>query len=147
MGIRTYLRLGFAALLLLQAVPTILLAQGRQISGRVTRSGSDQPVPDVQIAVINAAQISGARTNADGRYTITAPAGEVRLQIRAIGYTRREVTVPANTNTFDVVLVQDFFKLSEVVVTGQATTIERRSATTAIAYVTGEEIARVAAPT
>lgn len=116
-------------MLLLPIAPTFLAAQERQISGRVTRSGSDQPVPDAEIAILNAAQGRTTRTNADGRYTISAPRGEARLQFRAIGYTRREIAVPAGTSTLDVVLVQDFFRLSEVVVTGEATTIERRSAT------------------
>ncbi|MCR4339455.1 MAG: carboxypeptidase-like regulatory domain-containing protein, partial [Gemmatimonadaceae bacterium] len=147
MGTRTLLRTGLAALLLLLIVPAILIAQERQISGRVTRSGSTEPVPDVQISVLNVAEGRSTRTNADGRYSITAPAGDVRLQVRAIGYTRREINVPAGTSTLDIVLVQDFFRLSEVVVTGQATTVERRSATTAIAYVSGEELSRVAAPT
>jgi len=147
MGTRMLLRSGLAALILLLTAPTFLAAQERQISGRVTRSGTDQPIADVQVFVIGTAQTRPARTNADGRYTITAPAGDVRLQIRAIGYTRGELVVPAGSNNADVALTQDFFRLSEVVVTGQATTIERRSATTAIAYVTGEEISRVAAPT
>ncbi len=147
MGTRTLLRTGLAALLLLLVVPSFVAAQDRQISGRVTRSGSTEPVPDVEISILNAAEGRTTRTNADGRYSISAPAGDVRLQVRAIGYTRREVNVPAGTNTLDVVLVQDFFRLSEVVVTGQATTVERRSATTAIAYVSGEELSRVTAPT
>ncbi len=41
---------------------------------------------------------------------------------------------------------QDVFKLSEVVVTGQATTVDRRSSTTAIAYVSGEDISKVSSP-
>ena len=147
MGTRTLLRTGLAAMLLLLAVPTFLAAQERQISGRVTRSGTTDPVPDVEISVLNVAEGRTTRTNADGRYSITAPAGDVRLQVRAIGYTRRQILVPAGTSTLDIVLVQDFFRLSEVVVTGQATTVERRSATTAIAYVSGEELSRVTAPT
>ncbi|MGI8617789.1 MAG: SusC/RagA family TonB-linked outer membrane protein [Gemmatimonadaceae bacterium] len=147
MGTRKLLRSGLAALLLLLVAPTFLAAQERQISGRVTRSGSDEPVPDVQVSVLNAAQDRTTRTSADGRYSISVPTGEARLQLRAIGYTRREINVPAGTSTLNVVLVQDFFRLGEVVVTGEATTIERRSATTAVAYVSGEEISRVAAPT
>lgn len=88
-----------------------------------------------------------ARTNPEGRYTITVPQGEVRLQFRAIGHTRVESVIPANVSTHDVQLEQDVFKLSEVVVTGQATSVERRSATTAISYVSGEDVAKVSAPT
>jgi TonB-dependent starch-binding outer membrane protein SusC len=42
---------------------------------------------------------------------------------------------------------QDVFRLDELVVTGQATTIERRSATTSIAYVSGEDVSKVSSPT
>jgi TonB-linked SusC/RagA family outer membrane protein len=146
MGTRMFVRSGLAAMLVLLATPTFLAAQERQISGRVTSSGTNQPISGAQVSVIGA-QTRTVRADADGRYTITAPTGDVRLQIRAIGHTQREVGVPEGTSNFDVVLAQDIFRLSEVVVTGQATNVERRSATTSIAYVSGEEISRVAAPT
>lgn len=147
MDTRTLLRTVLAGLLLMPTVATESAAQERQISGRVTESSMGQPIPNAEVSVVGAAQGRVARTNADGRYTINAPPGEVRLQVRAIGFTRREVVVPAGATTFDVVLVADIFRLGEVVVTGQATTIDRRSAPTAVAYVTGEELTRVAAPT
>lgn len=56
MGTRTLLRMGVAALLLLLAIPTFAAAQERQISGRVTRSGTTDPVPDVEISVLNVAE-------------------------------------------------------------------------------------------
>lgn len=127
-------RFASAALLLFLMSPPLLVAQERQISGRVTRAGTDVPVPEAAVSVVGAGQVRAVLTNADGRYAIAAPAGEVRLQFRLLGYTPREVVVPAGTNIMDVALSQDVFRLSEVVVTGQATTIERRSATTAIAY-------------
>jgi TonB-linked SusC/RagA family outer membrane protein len=133
-----------AALLL---APGLLAAQDRQISGRVTRAGTTQPVTDVEITVVGQLRYRTARTNPEGRYTITVPQGEVRLQFRAIGHTRVEAVIPANVSTHDVQLEQDVFKLSEVVVTGQATSVERRSATTAISYVSGEDISKVSAPT
>ena len=144
---RTLLRVVLAGLLLTPTVPADLHAQGRQITGRVTESSLGRPIPDAEIIILGVAAGRIARTNAEGRYTINAPAGDVRLQARAIGFGRREVLVPAGTDNFDITLTADVFRLSGVVVTGQATTVERRSATTAIAYVTGEEIARVAAPT
>jgi TonB-linked SusC/RagA family outer membrane protein len=146
MATHRFVRSGLAAMLALLAAPTFLAAQERQIAGRVTSSGTNQPIPGAQVSVIGA-QTRTVRTDADGRYTITAPAGNIRLQIRAIGHTRSEVGVPEGTSNFDVVLAQDIFRLGEVVVTGQATNVERRSATTSIAYVAGDEISRVAAPT
>ncbi|HEX9893670.1 MAG TPA: TonB-dependent receptor plug domain-containing protein, partial [Gemmatimonadales bacterium] len=142
---RVLWRSAFAMAALLLA-PGVLAAQDRQISGRVTRAGGTQPL-DAEISVVGQLRYRTARTNPEGRYTINAPQGEVRLMFRAIGYARVEVIVPAGTATHDVQMEADVFKLSEVVVTGQATSVERRSATTAIAYVSGEDIAKVSSPT
>ena len=144
MGLTVIWKAGLGALLL---APVLLHAQDRRISGTVTRSGSTMPLQDVEISVLGQSRIQPVRTTAEGRYTIAAPAGAARLQARLIGYTRVEVTVPAEQSTADFSLVQDVFKLNEVVVSGQATTIERRSATTAIALVTGDELGKVPAPT
>jgi TonB-dependent starch-binding outer membrane protein SusC len=138
-----FARAGLA--LLLSVVPAVLAAQERTITGRVTRTGSDMVIANAEIAVIGTNQV--ARTNEQGRFTLTAPAGEVRVQVRAIGYAPREIVIPPTTNAVALALSQDFFRLGDVVVTGQATTVERRSATTAIAYVSGEEVTKVAAPT
>ena len=147
MGTRLLWRSTPIALLMVLGAPMYLAAQERQISGRATRSGSGEPVPGVEVSVVGVPQGRTVRTDGDGRYTIAAPPGDVRLQIRAIGFARGETVVPAGSNTFNPVLTPDLFRLSEVVVTGQATNVERRSATTSIAYVTAEEISRVAAPT
>jgi TonB-linked SusC/RagA family outer membrane protein len=127
--------------------PALLHAQDRRITGTVTRSGSATPLAGVEISVLNQTDFQPVRTNAEGQYTITAPAGAARLQARLIGYTRVEATVPPGQSTMDFALNQDVFKMGEVVVTGQATTVERRSATTSIALVTGDELQKVPAPT
>jgi TonB-dependent starch-binding outer membrane protein SusC len=142
---RSFVLLGLVALAVL--MPTALMAQDRPIVGRVTRAGTDIPVQDAEISVVGQLRYAAARSGADGRFNLTAPAGEVRLQVRAFGYVRTEVVVAAGETGVNVQLQQDVFNLSELVVTGQATTIERRSATTAIAYVSGEEISRVSSPT
>lgn len=143
MGTRVLWRsaLALAAVLL---APNALAAQDRQISGRVTRA-SGQPIPDVEVTVVGQVRYRAVRTTPEGRYTVTAPQGDVRLMFRAIGFTRTEVAVAATSATLDVTMEQDVFKLSEVVVTGQATTVDRRSSTTAIAYVSGEDISKVSA--
>lgn len=132
----------FTALLLL---PLSLDAQGREIRGRVTQAGTDQPIENAVVMVV--ANRASVRTDAQGRYTLSAPAGEARISFRAIGHTPREVVMTIGVTTLDVSLTRDAFRLSEVVVTGQATTVERRSATTASAYVSGEDVNKVAAPT
>lgn len=143
MGIRIALGAAWLAGLLL--VPDAALAQGRQISGTVTRTVGGRPIVGATVTAAGVTEIG--RTNEQGRYTISVPAGDVRLTIRAIGFTRKEAVVPAGQTTLDVTLSEDVFKLEEVVVTGQATTAERRNATTAISYVSGEDLAKVATPT
>ncbi|MHB1328382.1 MAG: SusC/RagA family TonB-linked outer membrane protein [Gemmatimonadales bacterium] len=138
---RRVLMLGIAGLL---AVPGWLAAQSRQITGTVSRSGSGEPIAEATVALVGTTTV--ARTDAAGRYSITA-SGEARLMFRAIGFTRREAVVPAGQSTMNVTLDQDIFRLDEVIVSGAATQVERRAATTAIAVVGGEEIAKVAAPT
>lgn len=133
---------GALAVLLL---PISLAAQDRQITGRVTQSGTDQPIENAAVTAVGTTR--AARTDAQGAYTIAVPSGDLRLTFRAIGYTPRDIDVAANRSTVDVALTRDAFRLADVVVTGQATTVERRSATTASAYVTGEDVSKVAAPT
>ena len=133
-----------AALLL---APQDSQAQERRVTGVVTRQGAGTPLEGAEVTVLGPARGQAARTGADGRYALTVPAGDVRLQVRQIGYKRVEFTLTGSANTADFALTQDVFKLNEVVVSGQATTIERRSATTSVALVTSDELRRVPVPT
>jgi len=137
-------RILLTALLL---APASLVAQERRVTGVVTRQGAGTPLEGAEVAVIGPTIGSVARTGADGRYNLNAPAGAIRLQVRMIGYKRVEFTLPAGQNTADFALQQDVFNLGQVVVSGQATTIERRSATTSVSLVTSEDLTRVPVPT
>jgi TonB-linked SusC/RagA family outer membrane protein len=120
-------------------------AQGRTIGGVVTRASGGRPVQGVTVTVTGSPQL--AQTDEAGRYAILAPDGEVRLSFRAIGFSRKDVLVPATQTNMDVALNEDVFELEAVVVTGQATTVERKNATTATSYVSGEDVTKVTAPT
>jgi TonB-linked SusC/RagA family outer membrane protein len=119
-----------------------LAAQSRQVTGTVTRS-SGAPIAEATIGLVGTT--SGTRSSADGRFTISVPAGPARLAVRAIGFVRREVALTADQATVTVALTDDIFKLDEVVITGQATTIEKRSATTATVSLGADEITRAPA--
>lgn len=136
-------RILLTALLL---APAALVAQERRVTGVVTRQGPGTPLEGAEVAVIGPTMGSVARTGADGRYNLNAPPGVIRLQVRMIGYKRVEFTLPAGQNTADFALQQDVFNLGQVVVSGQATTIERRSATTSVSLVTSEDLTRVPVP-
>src|SRR5205807_9317261 len=118
--------------------------QERQITGRVTSATNDEAIAGVNVSVTGAA--FAAVTNADGRYTISAPSGAVTLVFRRIAFKRREVSVPAGQNAADAALEGDVFNLEAVGVTGQATGVEPRHAAIATTNVTGEEASRVPAP-
>jgi TonB-dependent starch-binding outer membrane protein SusC len=128
-------------------LPADLVAQDRQLTGRVLRADSGQPLSGARVAVLNPGQFAPALSGADGRFTLTVPAGEVQLRVSAFAFATTDVTVAAGQNNIEISLAQDVFRLSEVVVTGQATTVDRRSATTAISYVSGEDIQKVSSPT
>ncbi len=118
-------------------------AQERQIGGRITAS-TGEAVAGVAVSVTGTA--FAAVSNAEGRYTIPAPSGAVTLVFRRIAFKRREVAVPAGQTTADVVLEPDVFNLEAVVVTGQATGVERRNAAIATSVVTGSEVTSVPEP-
>ncbi|MCC6772575.1 MAG: SusC/RagA family TonB-linked outer membrane protein [Gemmatimonadaceae bacterium] len=142
-----HVRLWMLAAAALLLAPEVASAQERRVTGLVTRQGAGTPLEGVEVSVVGPTRGQSVRTGTDGRYVVTAPTGDVRLQVRAIGYKRVEFTVPAAQSTADFALAQDIFNLSEVVVSGQATTIERRSATTSVSLVTGDELKKVPVPT
>jgi len=142
---RSICLVGSVLLSLAFLVPLDLSAQDRRITGTVTRAGTGEPVVGAEIHA--GASRSQTITGPEGSFTLLVPAAEVRLSVYALGLRRVEVVVPADRNTIQIPMEADPFRLDELVVTGQATTIERRRATTAIAYVSGEELRNVPSPT
>src|SRR5204863_2926338 len=118
-------------------------ATARQVTGKVTRALGETPVLGATIVEMGGKGV--AQSGADGNFTINVGTGDVRLLVRAIGYQRKEVAVPASQNSVTIALDEDPFKLEAVVVTGQASTIERRNATTAPVQVSSDELNRAPA--
>ena len=131
------------ALLALVLIPATAGAQGREVTGRVTRALGDAPVPGATIVEVNGQGVAQAAV--DGSFRITVGAGDVQLLVRAIGFQRKSVSVASGTSNVTVALDEDPFRLEAVVVTGQSTTLERRNATTATVQVTSEDVNRAPA--
>ena len=123
---------------------TAASAQQRQITGRVTSTVGGDPIAGVAVSITGTAL--AVSTNAEGRYAIAAPAGPLTLVFRRIAFKRREVQVAADQNTADATLEPDVFNLEAVVVTGQATGVERRNAAIATSVISGSEVTSVPAP-
>jgi TonB-linked SusC/RagA family outer membrane protein len=113
-------------------------AQAREITGKVTQAGAATPITEATIGILGA-QL-GVRTNEKGEYRIRVPAGDIQLLVRAIGFKRQTVLVKSSQATADFVLEKDVLQLEGVTVTGQATTVDKRNASTAIASVSAEEL-------
>ncbi len=136
-------RLVSAVLALFLAVSTTAGAQGtREITGKVTQV-SGAPLGDANVSVVG--QALGVRTNGEGEYRLRVPAGEVVVLVRAIGFKRQTTRVGAGQTTADFRLEKDVLQLEGVTVTGQATTMDKRNASTAVASVNSEELNRVPA--
>jgi TonB-linked SusC/RagA family outer membrane protein len=83
----------------------------------------------------------------DGSYRLRVPAEAVSILVRVIGYKRQTALIPAGTTTHDFALDKDALLLEGVTVTGQATTVDKRNASTAIASVSAGEITSAPAKT
>ncbi len=132
-------------LVLATLLPTAVTAQTRRITGHVVRSETNDPVAAAAVAVISGKTVTTILTDDSGNFSVPAPSGQVTLRVSAIGYAVREVVVPANQSTVTIQLTFSPFHLDALVVTGQATTVQRRTATTAIDYVSGSDINQVPA--
>lgn len=118
-------------------------AQGtREVTGKVTQVGG-APLADASVTVLG--QAIGVRSNEAGEYRLRVPSGEVTLLVRAIGYKRATAKVAASASTQDFSLEKDVLQLEGVTVTGAATTMDKRNATTAVASVNTEELNRTPA--
>ncbi|HXE58805.1 MAG TPA: SusC/RagA family TonB-linked outer membrane protein [Gemmatimonadales bacterium] len=119
-------------------------AQQRSLNGIVTDAESGEPVANA-VVVIPGTRIS-TTTRENGRFLFPSlPDRDLTVSVRSIGFKRRDVRVPAGQTTVDVALERDVFRLEEVVITGQATGIERQNLPNAVATVSGAELTR--APT
>jgi TonB-linked SusC/RagA family outer membrane protein len=129
-------------MLLLCSVPAA--AQTRTVTGTVTDAQTGEPIEAARI-IVRGTTLRAA-TVPSGTFTLgNVPEGPVTLDIRRIGYQPQLVTLPAGSTTIRATLTRDLLRLSEVVVTGQATTVERRNLANSVATVNAADISRVSA--
>ena len=86
----------------------------RQISGTVTSSTDDMPLPGVNIIIEGTSR--GAQTDFNGVYSINASEGDI-LKISFVGMQTKYVTVELN-DVVDIVMDENPEDLDEVVITG-----------------------------
>lgn len=127
--------------LLMLAFTYTVQAQEISITGIVTDSNTDTPIPGVNVVEKNTT--NGVATDFDGNYTINVTNGSI-LVFSSLGYLTQEVTVNDQTN-IDINLTEDAALLDEVVVVGYSTQ-KRESLTGSLQTVDGEELRSVTTP-
>lgn len=135
----------FAALLACSVIasPHVALAQatpGRTVTGKVTEKETSAPIADAQILI--GVTLLGT-SHEDGSFSVRVPPGAQTLTVRLIGFRRVDVPVAANQLTVDVQMPKDIMRLSEVLVTGQATGTERQNLATSVASVVASDLNRL----
>lgn len=94
---------------------TQAFAQDRVVSGKVTTSEDNSPLPGVSVAVKGTTK--GAQTDVNGAFKISVPNNATTLIFTYIGFETSQVTIGNKTN-LDVVLSPDTKTLQEVTITG-----------------------------
>lgn len=133
-----------AAALLLGSIP--VAAQTRTVTGTVIDASTGQPLEGARVSVRGTTLTT--TTGASGQFTLgSVPQSGVTITIRRIGSNPAELVVSPGQNDVRITLTRDPLRLSDVVVTGQATGVERRNLANAVSTVSGEDVSRVASQT
>jgi TonB-linked SusC/RagA family outer membrane protein len=130
-------------LFLFMNVLAIAAAAQVTISGRVT-DAQQSPLPGITVVIRDTRQ--GAKTDADGRYTISAALqpGNYTLACSGIGFAPKEsvITISAGTNAYtqNMQLAATVSRLDEIVVTGTSEGTTRRQLGNYISTVKADEL-------
>jgi len=132
--------LTLSALLLFAGFTTDALAQGREITGKVTSANSGEALPGVTVLVKGASGI-GTATDTDGNYSLEVPEQYDVLVFSYVGFKKQEVSIDGRT-TINVSLEEDIQQLEEAVVVGYGSQI-KEDLTGSVSDVSGSDIENV----
>ena len=131
----------FKVFLLFMLIANVGSAQTRQLNGVVT-DNLNNGVPSATVKVKgNKAQ---GLSNADGKFTLSVPSGDIVLQVSSIGFEPKEVPVAATDNDISITMAAGSKALTEVVVTALGIKREKKSLTYATQQIGGDELTKAA---
>ncbi|MEJ0106273.1 MAG: carboxypeptidase-like regulatory domain-containing protein [Bacteroidota bacterium] len=131
----------FKILLLFMLIANIVSAQTRQLSGLVT-DATNTGVPSATVKVKGST--IHTLTGTDGKFTLSAPSGNIFLEISSIGFDPIEVAVAGTDNNISVTMTSATGSLGEVVVTALGIRRDKKALTYASQLVSGDELRRAA---
>ncbi len=115
-----------------------LIYSQRRITGTV-RDELGDPLIGATVQVVGT--VTGALTDAEGRFTLDIPNDNAMIMVSFVGYITQQVPVAGKT-TIDVVLSSTLASLDEVVVVGYGTQ-RRTTMTGSVSVVKGDEVSKV----
>ncbi|WP_158631058.1 carboxypeptidase-like regulatory domain-containing protein [Flammeovirga kamogawensis] len=120
----------------------VLQAQDRVVKGIVKESGSEEPLPGVNVLIQGTS--TGSTTDFNGEFSLSIPEGST-LVFSYVGYMAQEVVV-GNQSVINVSLEVDAEQLEEVVVTALGVERSSKSLTYSTQSVSSEELTTVKDP-
>ncbi|HCD90112.1 MAG TPA: SusC/RagA family TonB-linked outer membrane protein, partial [Algoriphagus sp.] len=118
--------LGFV-LLMMNA--SLVWAQSRTVTGKVTSKEDPAGIPGLSVVVKGTTQ--GTVTDLDGNYSLSVPSSDAVLVFSFVGLRTKEVPVE-NKTVINVVMESDVKALEEIVITGQGSGVEKRRLSTTV---------------
>ncbi|MCU7497418.1 MAG: SusC/RagA family TonB-linked outer membrane protein [Ignavibacteria bacterium] len=135
----------FLSMLALVLTWTASLSAQVTIQGKVT---DKQTNPIIGAVVIVPGTTYGSSTNAQGEYSFEVkklPANANSVEVKFVGYKTKRETLPSQTGkvTLDFTLEEDILLLDQVVITGNAEAVEKKSLGNSISTLQSKELENI----
>lgn len=116
-----------------------VLAQTKQITGKVTSADDGLPIPGVSVTVKGTT--TGTITNVDGNFSLTVPENEV-LVFSFVGMKPQEIPITSES-VYNVVLETETIDVGEVVVTAMGIRREKKALGYSVSEFSGDDFGNV----
>lgn len=116
---------------------TLVMGQGRTVSGKVTDSGTGEPIIGASVIVVGTQ--NGAYTLEGGEFIIANVEAAVNLEVAFMGYSENTVVVAASQTNVNIKLTPSAMQMDEVVVVAYGTA-DKKSLTGSVAVISSDKI-------